>query len=1034
MKLKKRTIQLYKKHRILTILLIAVITAALVAVPIMTGTAMPAFEDDFIIPVPIANPQTPDEEFFNMRLEFFLPETEPLIKETFGTALRFEDDVFWEYESYSSRAVSFATNLPTLAKIEYGPDTQYGYTTEQTESYYYQHLFHLTGLEPGAAYHYRIKARGSDGQVLISEDYTFVTPTLPADIIRIPQDLEDQSLPYRLTGNNKNYLLTQDIFAPNGGIVLSGHNVTLDLGGHTIIYDNKPNLIINENMTSNGADLVYNEDATSGVRCGMWNFRNQKVFNGIIIQGANGGTGLYGHGYNPLLFPHTAEIELAGITVDYYGDSVNGIYIESDNYIHHNVVYDRGSVIDNRHQQIRAITANGASHNVISYNSVRRCRQTGIAGGWECRGNEIYGDSFAPNSYLLGYNTDSMLDRNKIFGLGYNPIGIGGGVTNSAVAVNNFIYVQAYAPTQRDLEYNRLSGVSGFRWQIYGDNEYNGVPWDNNIFSDNVIVAKAWPGAAYIRALWLSQSQHANGNRVENNIVKVEAMSDDVNSGDASNCFTCIDINTLDDILYSEDFDLSVYEASPSTLIADNRFITNMSYLVCGTGYTTGSNAALYRNTFEKIDSFGSHYMPFRLGYWYLSAVNNKIIDSITGSGVDLSVPAVNSTYYEEVHLQLDIGVSSQRVYADAATGAPLINRTIAWQMDGGESGTFSTDGSGEAYREWITTHNEHSPGQPSLTMSQTHNTTVTFTADGYAPVTKNIAELQGAGPAILFGGGSEPTITPPTDDPKLVPDGGLGGGAIQNANTIRLTFWSYAAYDGAEIYRSDTPNGPFNLLVTEYGPSPYYDTDLRPTTTYYYKIRLFQDGRYGPLTDAVALMTDDVLVEGLGGGAIQDANTIRLTFWSYSVYDGAEIYRSDTPNGPFNILGTEHGPSPYYDNGLRPDTTYYYKIRLLQNGHLGPLTDAVALKTSAIIAEDFHGRVNTDNIELNWWCRSEWEYAEVWRSTTQNGDDFIRYATTTQASFFDMKIEPGATYRYKIRLVKDTHIGPFTEVFVAQK
>ena len=240
------------------ILLLLMLTAALAVVPLLTASAHPAAADDFVLPTPIANPRTPDEEYFNMKLQFFLPETEPLIKETFGSTLRFVDEAFWEYESYYSRAVAFATNLPTLAKIEYGPDTGYGMSTEQTESYYYQHLFHLTGLAPGRAYHYRIKAKGSDGALLLSKDYTFITPEVPAGVIRVPEDLSDQSLPYRLTESDARYLLTRDVFAPNGGIVLGGDNVELDLGGHTIIYDNERNLIINEDMIDNAVGFIYN--------------------------------------------------------------------------------------------------------------------------------------------------------------------------------------------------------------------------------------------------------------------------------------------------------------------------------------------------------------------------------------------------------------------------------------------------------------------------------------------------------------------------------------------------------------------------------------------------------------------------------------------------------------------------------------------------------------------------------------------------------------------------------------------------------
>ncbi|MCL2164555.1 MAG: hypothetical protein FWH55_09230 [Oscillospiraceae bacterium] len=983
-------------------------------------------DDDFVIPVPIANPQTPDEEFFNMRLQFFLPETEPLIKDTFGSALRFENEAFWEYESYYSRAISFATNLPTLAKIEYGPDTNYGFTTDQTESYYYQHLFHLTGLTPANTYHYRIKVKGADGAFLTSEDYTFTTPAIPADIIRIPQDLEDQSLPYRLTGNDKKYLLTQDIFAPNGGILLGGYNVTLDLGGHTIIYDNELNPIINEFLADNAGDYMYNEDFTYGIRSALWNFQNQKIFNGVIIQGANGGTGLCGDGYNPLYFTHTSNVEIGGIIADYYGDSVGGIASDYDSYVHHNVIYDRGSVIDNRHQQIRAITGNWTSYNVVAYNSLRRCRQTGISGSRECYGNEIYGDSFAPNSYLVSFINNAEIYRNKIFGLGHSPVGIGGGTTHDTMVRNNFIYVNAWAPEIRDDEYYRLSGVSGIRWQIYNDEEFVGVNWDNNIITDNVIVAKAWAGASYIRALWLSQGQYANGNRVENNIVKVEAMSDDIDSENASYCFTCIDINSSDEILYSWDFDLSIYEPTPSTLIADNRFITNMSYLTCGTAYATGSNVTLYRNTFEKIESYNRHYMPFRLGYWNLAAVNNKIIDSITGPGVDLGTPPRNGTYTIEAHLELDVGVSSQRAYVDANTGAPLANRTVYWFTDGGGSGAFTTDGSGEAYREWITTHSEHLPGEPGISISQAHNTTVTFVVDGYEPVVKNITDIQGAGPAILFGEGGKIIV----DDPNLVAED-FRGIAIQDANTIRLSFWSYAGFDGAEIYRSDKPNGPFSLIKTESGPSPCLDVNLLPDTVYYYRIRLFRNGSFGPLSEVIALKTDDVVVEDLRGGAIQNANTVLLNFWSYSEFDGAEIYRSTEPNGPFSLLKTEYDPPPFLDSGLWPDTTYYYRIRLIQNGHFGPVSEIIELKTDDVVVEGFGGGAIQDanTIRLTFWSYSEYDGAEIYRSDEPDGPfDFIK-AGYGPGPYFDSGLQPDTVYYYKIRLLQGWRPGPFSDV-----
>jgi hypothetical protein len=941
-----------------------------------------------------------------------------LIKETFGMALRFEEKAFWEYESYFSRAIGFATNLPTLAKIEYGPDANYGYETKQTESYYYQHLFYLTDLAPGSTYHYRIKVKGSDGQFMASRDYTFTTLGLTDDIVLVPDGLEDKSLPYRLSGNDKKYLLTEDISAPNGGIVFGGNNVELDLGGHTIVYDNEPNLIVSEHTTDNAADLIYGEDATHGVRCAMWNLRDQKLFNGTIVQGANGGTGLHGYGYNPVLFSHTSGTEIAGLTLDYYGDSVNGICSDWNNEIHHNVVYDRGHVIDNRHQQIRAITVVGGV-NRISCNSVRRCRQTGIAGGNECFGNEVYGDSFSANSFMMSSGSNSRLAGNKIFGLGYNPIGIGSGVSANTLFESNFIYMHAYAPGQRDPEYARVSGASGFRWQIYDDSQFDGTRWDNNIFRDNVVVAKAWSGASYIRALWVSQSKYSDGLRIEGNTVKVEVMDDD--AFEWNSCFTCIDVNSMDPLLYTEGSNPNAFIPSPALMVTDNILQTNATFLFCGTGYAAGSNAWLYRNTFERISSHDSGFEPFQLGFWYWHSLNIKVIDSVVGTGVDLSLPPKNNTGYTEPKLTFDVGVTSNMAFADAATGAPLVNQAIAWRMDGGERGTLMTDANGEAQREWLTTKNEHKPGDRGWTMSQVHNTEITFTAAGYESVTVNIADIKGRGAPVLFG-------EPISNYADIVVEGIWSGPGL-DANSIYINLWSRSTFDAAQIYRADSPNGPFKLLKTEQGQPPYGDGGLKPDTMYYYKVRLLKGANAGPMSETIAIKTNDVTIEGLWGGAGIDANSTRINIWGRSAFDAVEIFRALRPDGPFELVMTEYGEPPYMDTGLRPDTTYYYKARLIQNGHVGALTDAVALKTNNVIAEDFWGRVFPGYVELIWWCRSEWDCAVVYRADVQDEDELTLYSFTENGRFYDYNVKPGKTYDYKIQLVQNGWRGELTYV-----
>ncbi|MDR1938392.1 MAG: hypothetical protein LBQ73_07830, partial [Tannerellaceae bacterium] len=124
-------------------------------------------------PAPISNPEGDDEYFFNYRLDQFAPDTEPLIEETFGSALMFDDIGFWEHVAYTSVAVGFTTNLPAISAIEYGPTEAYGQVTKQSESYYYQHLHYIKNLSPDSSYHYRLIAKDYKGTLIASADHTF---------------------------------------------------------------------------------------------------------------------------------------------------------------------------------------------------------------------------------------------------------------------------------------------------------------------------------------------------------------------------------------------------------------------------------------------------------------------------------------------------------------------------------------------------------------------------------------------------------------------------------------------------------------------------------------------------------------------------------------------------------------------------------------------------------------------------------------------------------------------------------------------
>jgi hypothetical protein len=572
-------------------------------------------------PKPFANPKNDDEYFFNYRLTNFAPDTEPLIEEAFGSQLIMESAGFWEHNSYTSHAVGFSTGLPAISIVQYGETQEYGQTTVQSESYYYQHLHYIKGLESGKTYNYRIIAQDYSGAQIVSENHTFTTREITPDIIRIPEDFEGKA-PYTLTQSNAKYVLTCDLTVPTLAINIKANNVELDLDGHTIIYDDGAPEVIGDWWN----DYAYNEEATFGIRAGLWNFVNFKVLNGTIKQGRNGGTGFIGCGFNPLFLNHMGNTynEVAGITVDYYGNSVGGM-VTSDGHIHHNVLYDRGSIIDDRHMAVRAMTTGQNPANDVSYNSLRRFRHRGLDSGGKVEHNELYSDSFDTNSFAIGPYNDSQVSNNKIFGMGYLPIGIGWG--NNIRVTGNFIYMRGHAPTQRSNEYDRKSAIAGMRVT-----NYDGAAYENMLFEDNIIVLKPEDGCTQARGIWTTNSVHDKNIVYRRNTVKVEAMPGNLSNPDGAKTGAYYNNNVnyaITAVTFSGSTVNSEGEVMPDPIIfEDNHLIGNVNLVVIGEGYGICNSVWMYRTKLEKIGHDSEYFRPVRLGFWYWDTWNNRMVDT----------------------------------------------------------------------------------------------------------------------------------------------------------------------------------------------------------------------------------------------------------------------------------------------------------------------------------------------------------------------------------------------------------------------
>ena len=679
------------------------------------------------VPQRIINPQNEDEYFFNYRLEQFAPHTEPLIKETFGNGLSFDPAGFWEHVSYTSFVAGFATNLPAISAIEYGETSAYGQQTETSDSYYYNHLHYIRGLKPGLTYHYRFKVQDDDGVEICSADHTFTLREIPREAIRIPEDMQG-SPPYDLTQANTLYILTHDLTAPTLAINIKAHQVTIDLDGHILIYDNDPPVV-------NGSawnDYAYNEKATFGIRAGLWNFTNTKIFNGIIRQGRNGGKGFIGVGFNPVYLNHMgagSQNEIAGVTVDYYGHSVAGM-VAGDGKIHHNVIIDRGTVVDNRHQGIKALTLGNATTNEASWNSIRRFRHQGLYSSGRIHHNELYSDSFDTNSFMIGPGEGANITDNKLFGMGYNTIGIGW--ANHMVVRTNFIYLRGFAPTRRSNEYNRNSAVAGLR-----TTNYDGTTvYQNMLYEDNIIVLKAEDGCTQARGIWTTNGMNDKKIIYRRNTVKVEAMPGNVKNtqgayynNDVNNAVTAVTFSGAD-LLHPD----QTQDIPEPIVFEDNRLIGNVNLITIGEGYGITSSVWMYRTTMEKIGHDNAYFRPVRLGFWYWNTFNNRLIDTELKN---ISTNEMTPHFYGgDGYVEVTYGQSHELTLT--ASNQPLRNTVVTVSIDGLHSFQATTDNNGKLRFDLLTVQHVK---DKAITLNEYKQ--YTFTVAGYLPRTIAVDQLK---------------------------------------------------------------------------------------------------------------------------------------------------------------------------------------------------------------------------------------------------------------------------------------------------
>lgn len=538
------------------------------------------------------------ERFLTFCRQTFGSLHEPLTYLLPGQELRFLDDGAWTYVSENSAVIAVETNLPATVVIEYGDTEHYGKRTPPQDRPHYLHIYRLTGLEPGRVVHYRIIATDERGQTLQSPPAT-LTPVKIPDAIYL---IGNEPTPITLDQAGRTYVLQGDIVADGTALSVVAPNITIDLNGYTITYNQAP--AVKEPELQRGFGFLATQ-GVQGIRCGYEARGSTRVLNGTIRQGSGAG----GYGSIPLLM---RGAEVAGVTIDYFGSQVSGIQGEL-RLAHHNVFIDRGSELTNRHQGVQCV----GNTLQVRHNLFLRARHravTAVDGGLISR-NEIYLDSCATNSFgVMLYKTrNAHVTDNRIFGTGYLAIGVGTvseGVGDITVS-GNFIHMQATAPDTRWAEYGEQSGAYGVR-----------VTWggENIEYVDNVIVARGRDGGI-VRGVWFCPAP---------NIVNVAFRRNHIEATTQTPRTT----TRWGAVVISGDDD----PQSRPGLFEQNTIVSNFCNVRLGEAYGAGRNARFVANTFVKASDPAPDYATVIGGYGGFTNTGSVFLDSRFEGGADLSL------------------------------------------------------------------------------------------------------------------------------------------------------------------------------------------------------------------------------------------------------------------------------------------------------------------------------------------------------------------------------------------------------------
>ena len=249
------------------------------------------------------------------------------------------------------------------------------------------------------------------------------------------------------------------------------------------------------------------------------------------------------------------------------------------------------------------------------------------------------------------------------------------------------------------------------------------------------------------------------------------------------------------------------------------------------------------------------------------------------------------------------------------------------------------------------------------------------------------------------------------------------------------LTWNAVPGATSYKVYRATSKSGTYSLLGTVTTTS-YTNTGAKEGTTYYYKVKAANgagESAYSNVVSGKVVVTPKPAAPVVKIGNSSTSGKPMLTWNAVSGATSYKVYRATSKSGTYSLLGTTTATS-YTNTGAKAGTTYYYRVKAVNDAGLSPYSNIVSGKVKSVTPKPSAPVVKIGNSAssgkpmLTWNAVSGATSYKVYRATSQKGT-YSLLGTVTATSYTNTGAKAGMTYYYKVKAVNSAGESAYSNI-----